>query len=84
MAFLAKHGVLRRNLIAPPGKLRCSREAWKRFIRKKMILSAIMDKNYMDSCEKRCCLWHHKQCTTQSKRPSTGSVRELKYIYRKI
>ena len=29
--------------------------------------TTIMEKNYLDTCEKRRCPWHHKQCTTNLK-----------------
>ena len=31
------------------------------------MISTVLDKNYLDDCEKRRCSWHHKQCTTTLK-----------------
>ena len=46
--------------------------------------TTIKDKIYMDNCEKWRCPWHHRQCTTNLKRPYAGSVKiELYYICRK-
>ena len=45
--------------------------------------TTILPKNYGQNCEKRRCPRHHKQCTTNLKDHTAGSVSELYYIYRK-